>query len=361
MSTTIQSEAPFAITTTFTAPTQCAESVGGLTMLKNDGFRIWLNHPLPVPGTTITSCYAPEFASSFLLERGGVSQAAMSPVVCPAGYTTQGPFTSNYIACCPSGWDGLAQAANPPSDRPAFGGTCFSNIFGSTIRITSYDDSSVKASSLFTATNSLDQAFAYPYEGFALGVAIVASTTPPPRSRPTSTTSTSTSTSTSIPGSQTGVFSNSSDGSGSSNAGVLAGAIVGSILAALVLTGIIAWALHYRRKRLSTHALNPNSNFPDYGSHIRLNNDSPTPMVYLSQPPRMLVDYYGAKGIDRVAVNRYDDNVSHELPVSAAAIDQQQNIPRELEAQAVAVHEMDAGPRVPNIRVKSLPDLPPRS
>lgn len=101
MSTTIQSEAPFAITTTFTAPTQCAESVGGLTMLKNDGFRIWLNHPLPVPGTTITSCYAPEFASSFLLERGGVSQAAMSPVVCPAGYTTQGPFTSNYIACCP--------------------------------------------------------------------------------------------------------------------------------------------------------------------------------------------------------------------------------------------------------------------
>lgn len=75
----------------------------------------------------------------------------------------------------------------------------------------------------------------------------------------------------------------------------------------------------------------------------------------------MMVDYYGAKGTDRVAVNRYDDNVSHELPVSAAAIDLQQNIPGELEAQGVAVHEMDAGHRVPNIRVKSLPDLPPRS
>jgi len=101
MTTTVESDIPFAITTTFIAPTQCAEAVGGLTMLKNDGFRIWLNHPLPVPGTTISSCYAPEFASSFLLERGGVSQAAMSPMVCPAGYTTQGPFTSNYIACCP--------------------------------------------------------------------------------------------------------------------------------------------------------------------------------------------------------------------------------------------------------------------
>ncbi|PVH79952.1 hypothetical protein DL98DRAFT_588946 [Cadophora sp. DSE1049] len=359
MSTTIPSDVPFAITATFAVPTQCAESIGGLTMLKNDGFRIWLNHPLPVPGTTITSCYAPEFASSFLLERGGVSQAAMSPLVCPAGYTTQGPFTSNYIACCPSGWDGFAQAANPPSDRPAFGGTCFSNIFGSTIRVTSYDDSSVKASSLFTATNSQDQAFAFPYEGFALGAAIVASTTPPPRSRPTST---STATSTSPPGSATGVFSDSSNESESSNAGVLAGAIVGSILGALIMTGIIAWALHYRKKRLSTHSLNPNSNYPDYGSHIRLNNDSPTPMVYLSQPPQTMVDYYGAKGIDRVvAVNRYDDNIPHELPTELTGINQQQSIPGELDARPVVAHEMDAGPRVPSIAVKKLPDLPPRS
>jgi hypothetical protein len=70
-------------------------------MLQNDGFRIWLNAPLPVPGTTIMSCYPSQFASSFLLQTGGVSQAAFSPLVCPQGYTTQGPFTSNYIACCP--------------------------------------------------------------------------------------------------------------------------------------------------------------------------------------------------------------------------------------------------------------------
>ena len=70
-------------------------------MLQNDQFRIWLNAPLPVPGTTISSCYPDEFISNFLLQTGGASQAPISPLVCPNGYTTQGPFTSNYIACCP--------------------------------------------------------------------------------------------------------------------------------------------------------------------------------------------------------------------------------------------------------------------
>jgi hypothetical protein len=70
-------------------------------MLENDGFRIWLNAPLPAPGTTISSCYPEQFISSFLLQTGGVSQAPFSALVCPDGYTTQGIFTSNYIACCP--------------------------------------------------------------------------------------------------------------------------------------------------------------------------------------------------------------------------------------------------------------------
>src|ERR1700722_9554051 len=93
--------APFAITTTFTAPSACSQSIGGLTILENKKYEIWLNEPVPVPGTTITSCYPSQFISSYLLEKGGVTQAAFSPLVCPAGYTTQGPYTSNYIACCP--------------------------------------------------------------------------------------------------------------------------------------------------------------------------------------------------------------------------------------------------------------------
>jgi hypothetical protein len=95
------SASAYALTTAFSAPTQCAESVGGLTMLERDQFRIWLNHPLPVPLTTISSCYPTQFMSSFLLQTSGVSQVAFSPLVCPVGYTTQGIYTSNYIACCP--------------------------------------------------------------------------------------------------------------------------------------------------------------------------------------------------------------------------------------------------------------------
>jgi hypothetical protein len=92
---------PFAITTTFTAPSACAQATGGLTILENKKYEIWLNEPVPVPGTTITSCYPSQFISSYLLEKGGITQAAFSPLVCPSGYATQGPFTSNYIACCP--------------------------------------------------------------------------------------------------------------------------------------------------------------------------------------------------------------------------------------------------------------------
>lgn len=100
-STSPTTASPFALTTTYIPPTQCAQSVGGLTMLQNKAYEIWLNDPEPVPGTTVTSCYPSQFMSSYLLEKGGQSQAAFSPLVCPEGYTTQGPFTSNYIACCP--------------------------------------------------------------------------------------------------------------------------------------------------------------------------------------------------------------------------------------------------------------------
>lgn len=134
MSTTTESEVPFAITTTFIAPTQCAESVVGLTLLKKDGFRIWFNHPLPVPGTTITSCYAPEFASSFLLEKGwGIASCNESSGLSGRIHNS-GAFhielhclLSKVIDTLPfvyrvltifRGWDGFAPAANPPFDRP---------------------------------------------------------------------------------------------------------------------------------------------------------------------------------------------------------------------------------------------------
>lgn len=138
-----------------------------------------------------------------------------------------------------SGWDGFAPASNAPSDRPAFGGTCYTNIFNVPIQITSYDDASIKASSIFTATNSGDQAFALPYEGFALGVAILASTT----SKNSQATSTS--------NSESSPFEASNSGSGKMSSGAVAGIIIGSIIAVLLLVGLAVLALNYRHKRLT--------------------------------------------------------------------------------------------------------------
>ncbi|KAE9378874.1 hypothetical protein N431DRAFT_553216 [Stipitochalara longipes BDJ] len=156
-----------AITTTFTGPPACAQSVGGLTMLQDEAYFIWLNAPVPVPGVTISSCYPPQFMSSFLAQQAGSSPPAFSSLVCPSGYATQAKYANNYIACCPSGWDGLALDANAPADRPASGATCYTNIYNVPITITSYDATAVQATSIFLPSHVSDQAYAYPYEGFA--------------------------------------------------------------------------------------------------------------------------------------------------------------------------------------------------
>lgn len=94
---------PIALTTTFTAPSQCFPNNpgGGFTMLVNRDYEIWLNEIYPVPGTTVTSCYPSQYVSSYALEQGKIPQAALSPLVCPSGWSTVAQYTSNYIACCP--------------------------------------------------------------------------------------------------------------------------------------------------------------------------------------------------------------------------------------------------------------------
>ncbi|KAN0117867.1 hypothetical protein V8E51_003844 [Hyaloscypha variabilis] len=308
----------YALTTTFTAPTQCAQSIGGLTMLENDVFRIWLNAPLPVPGTTISSCYPDQFMSSFLLQAGGVTQAPFEPLVCPEGYSTIGPFTSNYIACCPSGWDGFAPASDPPSGRPAFGGTCFTNIYNVPIQITSYDDSAIQASSIFTATGTSDQAFAYPYEGFALGVAVLASTTNPSLAAATSETSTP--------------FEETGTGPGGMSHGAVAGIVLGCIITVFLLVALVVFALNYRHKRLTDRRMQ----FSFYDSHIRL-ADSPTPMMFMDRNERGSPD-----------TGFYSNTGGYDV----------KKIPVEMETpRPRTIYEMDAAP-LPVTKTKKLPELP---
>lgn len=88
------------LTTTF-MPTNTACTQNRLTMLENREWEIWMNVVVPVPGTTMSDCYPTQYVESILQSAGGVTQAAFKGLVCPQSYSSVGPFTSNYIACCP--------------------------------------------------------------------------------------------------------------------------------------------------------------------------------------------------------------------------------------------------------------------
>jgi len=159
-----------------------------LTMLANRAYQIWVNMPVPVAGTTMSDCYPSQYMTSYLLSAGGVTQPAFNPLVCPENWSTQGVFTSNYIACCPryelrrvneskprlivnSGYGLAAPTVSVLSDRPAFGGTCYSDLTsGSSYLMTQYGSSSVTQTTYFPATTTGMQAYAYPIDGFAYGV-----------------------------------------------------------------------------------------------------------------------------------------------------------------------------------------------
>lgn len=219
-----------------------------------------------------------------------------------------------------SGWDGFAPASDAPSDRPAFGGTCYTNIYNVPIQITSYDDTAIKASSIFTATGTSDQAFAYPYEGYALGVAVLASTTGTGGAAATSVDS--------------NPFDVTDTGSGGMSTGAVAGLVLGCISTVLAVVALIIFALRYRHKRLTDRRMQ----FSFYDSHIRL-ADSPTPMMYMDRSGRSSAEgvYSSGKG---------------------SLVDKKEHL--ELEApRPHSIYEMEAEPvPVLQIKTKQLPDIP---
>lgn len=93
-----------ALTTTFTPPATCTDDL--LTMLTAKSFQIWINEPLPLPGSMLGDCYPSEWIDGYTSVVSSSSSVApmMSPLVCPSGWKTQSDdtWTSGYIACCAS-------------------------------------------------------------------------------------------------------------------------------------------------------------------------------------------------------------------------------------------------------------------
>ncbi|KAI9684643.1 MAG: hypothetical protein M1829_000016 [Trizodia sp. TS-e1964] len=158
------------ITTAFNAPTQCGDN--HVSIIERSAFQIWNNEPVPVLNSTVSDCYPTEFLSSYI--SSGPTGLPFSPLACPNWYQTilsQAIGNATYIACCPSGYL-LALPSTKLPNRPAYGGTCYSDI--STVTVTVYDNSTIVATSLWGQGVTSAQAYGHPMDGFLPPQAVLA-------------------------------------------------------------------------------------------------------------------------------------------------------------------------------------------
>lgn len=217
-------------------------------------FRIWLNEPLPVPGSTFSSCYPSAWIADYSSVEGQSSSIAplVSPMVCPSGWDTASSVSqgtlSGYLACCPSGFNLTLPATTAVSTRPFYGGTCYSDFtVGDTITVAKYASTSLSATIPFTP-KSTDQAFAHPIDGFIRGAAIATAT---------GSSSGASATASGGGGAAASSSSSSSSSPSSSDSGLSGGAIAGIVIgvaAGVALLALAAWMLLRRRRKASSSA-----------------------------------------------------------------------------------------------------------
>ncbi|KAI0844824.1 hypothetical protein F5Y00DRAFT_266146 [Daldinia vernicosa] len=174
------------LTTTFTPPASCLEV--HLTQLSSPGYELWLNEPQPVPNSKFGNCYPSGYITGYTsgqydgpyvinlfyflrcIQNASSSIAPMfSPLVCPEGWNTAQTWANGYIACCADGFQLHLPDTTVDTNRPAYGGTCYSNFkVGQTATVTAYDSASVTATVEWVASATNDQAYAHPIDGFAV-------------------------------------------------------------------------------------------------------------------------------------------------------------------------------------------------
>ncbi|KAI1465162.1 uncharacterized protein F4812DRAFT_439858 [Daldinia caldariorum] len=201
------------LTTTFTPPSSCAEM--HLTQLSSPVYQLWLNEPQPVPSSKFGECYPSGYINGYTSIGNASSSIApmFSPLVCPEGWNTARAWPNGYIACCADGFQLHAPDKPVDTNRPAYGGTCYSTFtIGQTVKVTAYDTESLTATADWVASATNDQAYAHPIDGFAL-------------------------------------TSDDSDSSGLSG-GAIAGIVIGVLVfVAAILVGLLFFFKRYRQKR----------------------------------------------------------------------------------------------------------------
>ncbi|KAF1953598.1 hypothetical protein CC80DRAFT_537461 [Byssothecium circinans] len=246
--------AKVALTSTFTGSSTCAQNL--LTMLPPPTYQIWANEPVPVENNTVAGCYPSEYLSSYtaVMVTVGTSPVpssivpAMSPFACPKDYCTAVASARNYIVCCPTGYQFHPPDSTVDSARPFYGGTCYSEMtMGSSYPVIQYNTNADTASTLFPVTATGVQAYAHPIDGFAM--------TSPTNIGCSNTKSSSGLTADSSKPASSGSQSSPAASSGAAAAttnpvssGVIAGAVIGSVLGLAAIVGLVFFLLAYRRK-----------------------------------------------------------------------------------------------------------------
>ncbi|KAI8632982.1 hypothetical protein F5Y19DRAFT_419675 [Xylariaceae sp. FL1651] len=222
-----------ALTTTFMPPDSCNQDQ--FTMLSSPGYFIWLNEPVPVSGTTVSDCYPSEFLEYYTTYHVnpttvGSRVPLMSPLVCPLGWQAV-LQVNDYQACCPSGYLLTPPETTLDPNRPAYGGTCYSQWpLSSRTTVAVYGPSSFSGSSVIEASTTGFANYAHVIDGITVATS--------------SLTSSAAHSSSASDSAKTAV---------SGHAALPTGAIVGIVVALVVAVGLLAIGgyIFVRRRRRS--------------------------------------------------------------------------------------------------------------
>lgn len=248
---TLQPTTTLALSTTFTPPASCALP-SQINILPSPGYLIWWNEPVPFPSRTVSDCYPTEFLKSYtsiapttLGALGSSIVPAMSPLVCPQNFCTQYVGDNNYIACCPSGYKFATTGVPIVSERPAYGGICYTDIpKGEELTAVIYDSMGSTRQEIWSPSTTGAQGWAHPIDGWAASSATAGCAAKKEESKSTSQ-STQPKSSQKPLSSATG--STRKKGK-KAKGGVIAGAVLGALAGLIAILALVLFLLR-RRKR----------------------------------------------------------------------------------------------------------------
>ncbi|GAB7348411.1 hypothetical protein MBLNU459_g6842t3 [Dothideomycetes sp. NU459] len=280
------------LSTTFTPASSCA----GFTF-SPPIYNIWYNEPVVASTITASACYPSQFLDGYVSTEISSSERSsaslLGPLVCPSGWSAMPTSSSTtYIACCPSGFSGIAPPRSIDHARPSYGGTCYSGFTsGQWLTVTEYDASSLIGTKTLSQTVE-GQVYAHVIDGLVgQGVLQTSSSTPASVSAsPTPATSASASASAST-------VSKSKSLSG----GAIAGIVIG-VLAALAL--IVGAALVLVRRRKASVPISPITEESDPG------HESGAQPIYESDAAGAAVHEKDAHGDKQFPLGRFQSELS---------------------------------------------------